>query len=258
MKIICIVLFFSFHFVKINAQSSSIYSLKQVTNKYANGKIKSLENLIIAKCRGFDYDMGDTIVFDSHRYGAFKQYYENGRLKLSGQYDCKSWNNDTISKILSCFKTGLWYEFDSLGKQTKVSLYDEDYLVFDKYPSKKDTLNVLKDSMMLKLERYEIKNSYLIKRYKKNKRLFIKFPVYSDHNYWYLFQKPLSTLIDIESRKNEYKELRLLRFIKNDDTPKNKDFMDFSNLKSGIYYIVYRTIGRYFYEVEIILEDVDE
>ncbi len=254
----------SFGFFKINAQNT--HQLTQVIEYYPSGNIKNIKNIILRRCYIFDNDIGSTIKKDTAYYGIFKEYYTNNVLKISGQYDCRFWDKnfdpkDTTDHLRTdCFKTGVWYEFDSSGKQTKVSLYDEEgYLVFDKYSLIRDTIKIIKDSTVFMLDEYEKKNSYLIKRYKTNKRLFLKFPTYSDHNYWYLFQKPMSTLIDREYRGviNMRKNLRLFSYIKYDDTPKNTDMMDFSTVKAGIYYLVYKTVGSYTYEVEIVLEDIE-
>lgn len=253
--------------------------LQQVIDYYPNGKIKAIKNLVLGKCSMFVEEFGDYIILDTCYYGLFKEYYPNGVLKILGQYDCKFWDKnyklqDTKSSFNlqnDSFKVGIWQEFDSLGKQTKISFYDDKgYLVFDKYPLKKDTLEARESYVMLKLDKYETKNSYLIKRHKNNKHLFLKFLQYSDHNYWSLYQKPTSILIDKEIRyKGEQGNgLRFIKGIKSDDIGgnNNKEFMDISDLNSGIYYLqykyspmmLYNYAGLYFYEIEIILEDLNE
>ncbi|TAH28400.1 MAG: hypothetical protein EAZ06_10155 [Cytophagales bacterium] len=252
------------------AQQLKIRQLQQIIDYYPNGNIKTIKNLVLGKCCMFIEEFGDYMILDTCYYGLFKEYYPNGIIKISGQYDCRFWDKDyklqdktnKINLQNDCFKTGVWQEFDSLGKQIKTSLYDaEGYLVFHKYPSKKDTLEVRDDSVMLKLKNYDIKNSYLIRRYKNNKKLFIKFPMPSDHNYVIVFQKPMATLFGskVKGPEDIYKYLKGIKGIKSDDLPKNNtDFMNFSDLKSGIYYVQYYSNIMNIYELEIILEDVDE
>ncbi len=176
---------------KLNAQNVPSKLLKQDIAHYPNGNIHTLKNFVLGGCYLYISDLGTTMLVDTCYYGTFKEYYPNGNIKTLGQYDCKFWDKNyqrykdtTYSVSDECFKNSIWYEFDSLGNFKKSILYNKGGEIYYKFPFKRDTFFVKKDSSILKMKNYDKVNSYLIKRSKKNNKLLLEFPELSDHNYW--------------------------------------------------------------------------
>lgn len=241
-----------FNFSEIAAQSDTTHNLKQVISYHENGNIKIIENFLSDSCRLFSSTFQDYIQVDTCRDGYFKEYYPKGILKTLGQYDCEFINPSFRED--DCFKSGIWYEFDSLGEVSVITRYDVGKPIFYKYPLKRDTLTIKEDSIWVKLDAYHTTNSYLIRRGNYHHGLFLEFPVISSHNYRLVFSKQFNLLIeDIDDYSNF-----LFRF-KEDDLPtKNQRYLDASQLKNGKYYVYYKSLGlTNIYEIEIILEDSD-
>ncbi len=261
-KIIILFSFLFFFLLKINAQTVKKRDLKQAITYHTNGNVQYIKNFILGDC------YNDQIKIDTCYYGIFKEYYANGNLKTSGQYDCRFWNKnykgqDTINYIPNdCFQTGYWNEFDSLGNFQRAILYNEGAEIFYKYPFKSDTLFAQKDSLMLKMKGYSEVNSYFIKRSKKNKKLLLEFPILGGLNYWGVYDKPIEAIIQKDQYgENYYYSLKgygnYIMGIKYDDIPGNQRYLDFSNLKNGTYYVYYRSY-REIYEAEVIIQNIDD
>lgn len=228
-------------FIFLNTKAQTNINTNQVITYFKNGKIQKINNFRIDSCRLYDKELMDYVIVDTCQYGYFKEYYTNGVLKILGQYDCNLERLDTHEA--DCFKSGIWFKYDSLGKIKEITGYGQGgLLLFKRYPLKQKILFPKEDSIWIRLERYDMTNSYLIKRNKNNRHIFLKFYMLSDHSYWRVFDKHLNLLdFELEDRQN------LLFFFKSDDIPTskrpNQDYLDVAKLKSGRYYVYYNTLS---------------
>lgn len=256
----------------IYGQVNSEIHLKKVITYYKNGNIQKFETYRADSCLIYDVSIDEFYYVDSCKDGLIKEWYANGNLKTIGQYEyITSYSNkaeilnilknhpDTIRNSYSNYhKTGIWYAYDSLGHTEKISRYQYGREIFITVPRKEIILDIVNDSIQIKLYPYLMVNAYIIRRKNNNKKLIIEPYETSNHNYWVIYDKKKELLSRSTTLYNSFYEWdKPLFFLKHDDTPPNKNYpFDLSKLPNGRYYIYHWSPHGVFYELEIILESI--
>ena len=145
--------------LNLYSQSDTTILLKKKITYYENGMMKKSENFrydstLVSEYYGKPYYYSDTC-----RDGLYKEWFPNGKIKVEGQYEYLEYidtnqavdpnppylSYDTIILGFGCFKTGIWYEYDSIGKLIKTSRFWGDEKVFMHGPFKDTLISIEKD-----------------------------------------------------------------------------------------------------------------
>ncbi len=278
-KILFVIIIIVFFVVQTIAQNKTIKQNKtrQETTYYPDGKVNTIEDFLADSCT-LVINSYERIKVDTCRYGYFKEYHPNGILKTLGQYDCKLPNVNTLLPFNfdrsfeceheeyenDCFKTGIWYRFDTLGGLISNTRYNCGWEgITVQYNLKQDTLVAKGDSTIFKIKeyRYGAGKSYLIKRTINNHCLLLDFFKVSYWHYWYVSDKRYDFLMEEKtsiSKKLENDNMMVFKYYDRDFgkqvNNKGDIYVNLSTLKNGRYYIY----NNHFYGwdiYEIILQD---
>lgn len=247
----------------VKSTNQQHYTLKKVVTRYDNGKIKRIETFakdscLMCDCEKSRYFHGDEVMVDTCRYGIFKEYYPDGTLKISGQYDCRNYEDPTEDEeirnsgyfFVDCFRTGTWHEYTPEGDTKKTTIYRNNgygSVKYYRYATNQDTLIADKDSCIFPLKDYMKINSYLVKRSSKNKYLSFKVLDMQCGGSWRISDAPLNTLTE---KKGKF----IMGYSRNTSLSEHPDF---SSVKDGEYYMCYNPTHKdnfCKYEIQIIIQ----